>query len=64
MAHVFLGKPIGSDENNLFFHNEDCGRHSFGRFVGAKRGVACLGTKLELHTKIRNLNLKSQPSSF
>jgi len=36
------------------------GRHTLGRFVGVRVGVAFSRNKLALRTRLRNLNLKSK----
>jgi len=61
----FLGQSIGIDETNTFqlkfcIYHENCGRHRLRRFLGVRVGVAYSRAKLALHTKLRNLNLKSQ----
>jgi len=60
---------MGTDVTNtfllkFFIYHQNCGRHKFRRFVGFRRGVAYSCNKLELRTRLRNLNLKSQYSIF
>jgi len=39
-------------------------RHSFGLFVGIRVGVAYSPNKLSLHTRLRNISLKSPFSIY
>jgi len=43
----------------IFFQLKNCKHKSFGRFVDVRVGVVYSRNKLALHTKLRNLNLKS-----